>query len=57
MSHKSGHIIIEAVKPLPAVTTEQRGKLEEIATRDEYTVADRLYLAMVVATIADDPAE
>lgn len=57
MSHKSGHIIIEAIKPLTAVSQEQRERLDEIERRDEYTTADRLYLAFVVGMIADDPAE
>lgn len=57
MSHKSGHIIIEAIKPLAWVSQEQLKHLEEIEARDEYTAADRLYLAFVVGMIADDPAE
>lgn len=63
MSHKSGHIIINALVPqdsspqLASLNEEQRDKLSEIRSRDEYTAIDRLYLGMLVASIADDPAE
>lgn len=57
MSHKSGHIIIEAIKPLASVSKDELDRLEDIERRDEYTAIDRLYLAYVVGMIADDPAE
>jgi hypothetical protein len=45
------------VQPLPSINDEQRSKLSEIQQRDEYNVQDRLYLGMLVASIADDPAD
>lgn len=57
MSHKSGHIIINAIKPLPAVTPEQRQALEEIEERDEYTLQDRLYLGYIASKVAPLPAD
>jgi hypothetical protein len=63
VSHKSGHIIINAMvpedsnPPLACLNEEQKNKLNEIRTRDEYSVQDRIYLGMLVASIADDPAE
>jgi len=63
MSHKSGHIIINAMvpdngqPPLSCLSEEQRDKLSEIRTRDEYNVTDRLFLGMLVASVADDPAD
>lgn len=57
MSHKSGHIIIQAIMPLPSVTTEQRKVLEEIERRDQYTLQDRLYLGYVTSKIAPIPAD
>lgn len=57
MSHKSGHVIIQAIKPLPAVTPEQRQALEEIEARNEYSLQDRLYLGYVVSKVAPLPAD
>lgn len=57
MSHKSGHVIIQAIKPLPAVTPEQRQVLEEIESRDEYTLQDRLYLGYIASKVAPLPAD
>lgn len=57
MSHKSGHVIIQAIKPLPAVTEEQRTTLEDIEARDEYTLQDRLFLGYIVSTVAPLPAD
>ena len=65
MSHKSGHIIINALIEegeharalLPCLTSEQCDRLANIRERDEYNAIDRLYLGMLVASIADDPAE
>jgi hypothetical protein len=54
MSHKSGHIIIQSLKTTPDITPEQISKLEEIEQRDEYTVADRMYLAVLTFQLADD---
>lgn len=57
MSHKSGHVIINVIKPLPAVTPEQRKALEEIEARDEYTLQDRLYLGYIASKVAPLPAD
>jgi hypothetical protein len=57
VSHKSGHIIIQAIKPLPSVTPEQRRTLEEIEARDEYTFQDRLYLGYIASKVAPLPAD
>lgn len=55
MSHKAGHIIIESLVTVPTLTQEQKDKLTEIAARDEYTVADRIYLCALTYQVADDP--
>lgn len=57
MSHKSGHVIIQAIKPLPSVTPEQRCALDEIEKRDEYTLQDRLYLGYIASKVAPLPAD
>jgi hypothetical protein len=63
MSHKSGHIIINALLPengvprLSSLTNEQCERLNEIRARDQYNPMDRLFLGMLVASIADDPAD
>ncbi len=62
MSHKSGGVIINSMvpeggDPIACLSTEQCEKLNEIRTRDEYSLQDRLYLGMLVASIADDPAD
>ncbi len=58
MSHKSGHVIIEAIRPLPAVQSkpEVLKRLDEIEARDQYTLGDKLYLGVLVSNIADEPA-
>jgi hypothetical protein len=55
MSHKAGHIIIESLLTVPTITTEQSTHLQEIATRDEYTVSDRIYICALTYQVADDP--
>jgi hypothetical protein len=55
MSHKAGHIIIESLVTVPTLTQEQKDKLNEIATRDEYTVSDRIYICALTYQVADDP--
>ena len=57
MSHKSGHVIIQAIKPLPAVTPEQRSVLEDIEARNEYNLQDRLYLGYIASKVAPLPAD
>lgn len=65
MSHKSGHIIINSMlvsdhnsgQPLACLSPQECAELAAIRSRDEYTIADRLKLAMIVASHADDPAE
>jgi hypothetical protein len=57
MSHRSGHVIIQAIKPLPAVTPEQRRVLEEIEARNEYNLQDRLYLGYIASKVAPLPAD
>lgn len=57
MSHKSGHVIINVIKPLPSVTPEQRAVLEDIEERDEYTLQDRLYLGYIASKVAPLPAD
>lgn len=64
MSHKSGHIIINSILPVggsPIVplagNTEAIERLNDIRSRDQYTIADRLYLGYIVGVIADDPAD
>lgn len=57
MSHKSGSVIINVIKPLPSVTPEQRAELEAIQARDEYTLQDRLYIGYVASKIAPLPAD
>ena len=62
MSHKSGGVIINAMipeggQPLSCLNPEQCDKLSEIRQRDEYNVTDRLYLGMLIASIADNPAD
>lgn len=54
MSHKSGHIIIQALLTVPAVTPEQRAHLEDIQIRDAYNVADRIYICALTYQFADD---
>lgn len=60
MSHKSGHVIINAILPEsgPAIlplSSDIENRLREIRSRDEYNITDRLYLGYVVGVIADDP--
>lgn len=62
MSHKSGHIIINAMlpeggAPLPTLTPQQQNTLNDIRQRDEYNMADRLTLGYIIGLIADDPAD
>ena len=57
MSHKSGHIIIQALLNVPTLTPEQCTHLQEIQTRDEYTVSDRIYICALTYQVADDPAD
>lgn len=57
MSHKAGHIIIQSLVTLPTVTHEQRCQLEDIEARNEYTMADRLYIGYIAATVADDDVD
>lgn len=63
MSHKSGTVIINSMlpqdggEPLACLDSEQCDKLREIRLRDEYTMADRIYLGLVVVAVADDPAD
>lgn len=63
MSHKSGGVIISSMlsyqggQPMACLTPQECGDLQDIRNRDEYTLADRLRLAHIVATHADDPAD
>lgn len=62
MSHKSGGVVINAMipeggQPMSCLTAEECSRLNDIRQRDEYNVTDRLYLGMLVATHADDPAD
>lgn len=60
MSHKSGHIIINAIKPLPSYTAlpqEVRNQLDDIEARDEYNLMDKLVLGYAVSKIAAEPSE
>jgi len=65
MSHKSGHIIINSMvgegedgeKKVACLSSDQVERLKDIRARDEYSGIDRLYLGMLVASIADDPVD
>lgn len=55
MSHKAGHIIVQSLLEVPTLTQEQKSHLEEIQARDEYSVADRIYICALTYQVADDP--
>lgn len=62
MSHKSGGVIINAMmpeggQPIACLTPQECADLAEIRQRDEYTLGDRMRLAMIVAVHADDPID
>lgn len=57
MSHKAGHIIIQSLKAVPTLTTDQVAHLNEIEARDQYTMADRMYLCVLTYQVADDLVE
>lgn len=57
MSHKSGHIIIQALLTVPSLSAEQKAHLEDIELRDVYNVADRIYICALTYQVADDPAD
>lgn len=52
MSHKAGHIIIQSLKVTPGLTAGQLAMLDEIESRDQYTMSDRLYLGWLTFTLA-----
>lgn len=54
MSHRSGHIILLALKSSPDITPEQCSRLDEIEQHDEFTVADRMYMSLLVFQLSDD---
>ena len=55
MSHKAGHIIVQSLITVPTLTQEQKNHLSDIELRDEYTVADRIYICALTYQVADDP--
>lgn len=57
MSHKAGHIIVQSLLTVPTITPEQRTHLQDVEARDEYTVADRIYICALTYAVADDPVE
>jgi hypothetical protein len=54
MSHKAGHIIVQALKSVPSLTQEQRAQLDNIESRDQYTLQDKMYLSILTFQVADD---
>lgn len=52
MSHKAGHIIVQSLRLMPGLTNGQRARLDEIESRDQFTMSDRLYLAWLTFTLA-----
>lgn len=57
MSHKAGHIIVQALITVPTLSPEQRTHLLEIESRDQYTIADRMFLCVLTYQVADDLIE
>jgi hypothetical protein len=54
MSHKSGHIIIQSLRLTPGLNVDQSTRLNEIETRDEYTMMDRLYMAWLTYSVSGE---
>lgn len=57
MSHKAGHVIVKALLTVPTLTQDQQTHLQEIETRDQYNVSDRIYICALTYQVADDLVE
>lgn len=57
MSHKAGHIIVQSLLTVSTITQDQRAHLQEIEGRDQYTIADRMFLCVLTYQVADDLVE
>jgi len=57
MSHKAGHIIVQALKTVPTLTPEQHATLDDIENRNQYTLMDRMAISVIAFQVADDVAD